>query len=299
MTCYHPIKAFRTPDGVVFHARHGENVLGDVELPCGQCIGCRTKRAQAWAVRITHESQMHEWNCFVTLTYDEANLPGPSLKYSDFQEFMRRLRRWSPSRVRFFVAGEYGPLNLRPHFHACLFGVDFRDRVPAGRSESGEKWFSSEKLTELWGKGRASVQDLTFQSAAYCARYVVDKVTGDAAEDHYRSVDADGVLTSRVPEFCRCSLKPGIGLEWLRRFRSDVFPGDFAVLDGTKVAPPKYYWRKLQEWAQQERSTVTDEIEFVRQQRAKAAFADNTPERLAVRKQVHKARVRNQRRSDQ
>jgi hypothetical protein len=129
-----------------------------------------------------------------------------------------------------------------------------------------------------------SVQALTKQSAAYTARYCVDKVTGDEAEAHYNG---------RVPEFSRCSLRPGIGAGWFDRFGSDVYPRDFVVSDSREFPPPKYYDRLFKRSA---KAVAFDAIEFARQKRAMNAAADNTPERLAVREVVQKARVSNLRR---
>jgi len=239
---------------------------------------------------------MWDENCFVTLTYATDKLPpGRSLCYRDFQLFMKRLRAAHKGQtIRFFMCGEYGPLNLRPHYHACLFNVAFRDSVVAGKSGAGAVFFDSPMLRELWSHGHVSVQPLNSSTAAYCARYIVDKVTGDAAEEHYRAVDLDGVVHQRVPEFCRCSLRPGIGARWFIRYGSDVYPHDFVVSsEGVKYSPPKYYDRLKK----REEGLVWDEIESQRQLRAQAGAADNTDERLAVREVVHKARVRNQSRS--
>lgn len=296
MSCYHPIKAFRTPHGVVFSELRRHDIIGTCEIPCGQCLGCRLRRAHDWSLRITHEAQMWKENCFITLTYSDEYLPADgSLKYRDYQLFMMRLRkRMSPKGIRFFMCGEYGPLNRRPHYHAVLFNHDFHDRVVAGRSASREVFYKSAELLSLWKLGHVSVQDVTQQSAAYCARYIVDKVTGDAAEHHYRSVDSDGVVCQRVPEFCHCSLRPGIGAAWFSRYGdSDVFRHDFVVHEGTRSAVPRYY-DKLK---RRSKDVLMDEIEFKRVERARRAAPDNTDERLAVREVVHKARVSSLKRS--
>ena len=68
------------------------------------------------------------------------------------------------------------------------------------------------------------IGDVSFQSAAYIARYCVQKVTGQLAESHYRVITEDGEIIDREPEFNHMSLKPGIGAEWLKRYKSDVFP---------------------------------------------------------------------------
>lgn len=247
MPCYHPMPAVRMLDGSVkFVSRSKKGVDGSLELPCGQCIGCRLERSRQWAMRCLHESSLYQDNSFITLTYDESNLPaGGSLNYSDFQRFMKRLRKNSKRPVRFYMGGEYGESTLRPHFHACLFGFDFADKVYFRKSASGEKIYTSKFLESLWPFGLSSIGNVTFQSAAYIARYCVQKVTGDAADLHYSCpefVDEDGVIrNSVVPEFNHMSLKPGIGAKWLEKYQTDVFPRDYVVINGVKTKPPKYY----------------------------------------------------------
>ena len=135
------------------------------------------QRVADWAARITHEAKMWEQNCFVTLTYGTGNLPtNGSLCHRDYQLFHKRLVKRLQRPIRRFMCGEYGDENGRPHYHACLFNVDFtEDRVYYAKSGSGEKMYTSELLTELWGHGHATVQDLNAKTAAYCAGYVMKK----------------------------------------------------------------------------------------------------------------------------
>ncbi|AXH74977.1 MAG: replication initiator protein [Microviridae sp.] len=242
------------------------------------CIGCRMRRASDWALRVMHEAQGWRSNCFVTLTYARDCLPpDASLCHEDFQKFMKRVRKHFGGTVRFYMCGEYGPLNQRPHYHACLFNADFVDRVEAGRSESGEVFYRSAVLDKLWPHGRASVQDLTEQTASYTARYIMSKQLG---------INADyGV---RRPEYNAMSLKPGIGAEWFKRYAlSDVYAHDFVIQGGVKRRPPKYYDKLFK----RSKNVKFDEIEFAREKRAKLSAADNTDERRAVREQVHLAKV--------
>lgn len=294
MSCYKPLKAFRTPTGAVFSELGRHDILGDLELPCGQCIGCRMRRASDWSLRVMHEASMHDASCFVTLTYGRDCLPpNGSLEHRDFQLFMKRVRKHFGFSVRFYMCGEYGPLNKRPHYHACLFGVDFRsDRVQAGKSGSGSVFFDSPLLAHLWGHGKVSVQDLTRETAGYCARYIMKKVLGKASEAAY--VTADGVAIR--PEYAAMSLKPGIGASWFYKFGTDVYPHDYVVADGTKFAPPKYYDRLLRRIRSIELDTTLDDIEFARYERAVKAAPDNTEERRQVRAVVHEARLRNHKR---
>lgn len=255
-----------------------------VELPCGRCVGCRLERSRSWAVRCVHEAQLHDRNCFVTLTY-EGQVEG--LVYRDFQLFMRRLRKVRPG-VRFFMCGEYGEQFKRPHFHACLFNADFPDRVPHAKLASGASLFRSPELESLWTAGYSTIGELTFQSAAYVARYVLKKVVGQDADVHYGIIDGEtGELVARSPEFCHMSLKPGIGSEWIERYMSDVYPRGLVVINGVQVKPPKYYDRRLKV----KDARMFDEVMFVRSEQARAQGPDNTEARRLVREQVTTARL--------
>lgn len=287
MKCYRPLKAFRTTTGVSFVERKGHDVLGDIELPCGQCVGCRERRASAWALRVMHEASLWDANCFVTLTYGRDCLPPDgSLEHRDFQLFMKRLRKHFGVPVRFYMCGEYGPLNLRPHYHACLFNCDFNDRVPSGKSASGAVFFDSPLLRKLWSHGHVSVQNLTPETASYCARYIMKKALGNTAQSAY--TNEDGVI--RRAEYAAMSLKPGIGAAWYEKYgKTDVFPQDFVVMDGRKYPVPKYYGKLFKRSG----DVRLDAVEYARHVKAREAHADNTDERLRVREIVHEAKVRN------
>lgn len=242
MPCYHPMPAVRMSDGSVkFISRNKRGVEGSLELPCGQCIGCRLERSRQWAIRCLHEASLHESNAFITLTYDESNLPpGGTLVYRDFQLFMKRLRKVA-GKVTFYVGGEYGEDLSRPHFHACIFGYDFPDKVYLKKASDGSKLFTSKLLEKLWPAGMSCTGNVTFASAAYIARYCVQKVNGDGAKSHYETVTEDGEVIQRLPEFNHMSLKPAIGKRWLERFQSDVYPRDYVVVNGVRCKPPAYY----------------------------------------------------------
>nr|QJB20976.1 MAG: replication initiator protein [Microvirus sp.] len=290
MSCYHPLKGFRTPDGVVFAELRRHDILGSIEIPCGQCIGCRMRRASEWSLRCMHEASLWPVNCFVTLTYGRDKLPdNSSLCHRDFQLFLKRARKFYKNKViRFYMCGEYGPLNQRPHYHACLFNVDFRDdRVPSGKSASGQLFYTSPTLERLWSHGIVSVQDLTPETAGYCARYIMKKALGHDAKNAYSSVDEDGVIIERKPEYAAMSLKPGIGANWFAKYSRDVFPHDFVIQDGVKRQVPKYYDKLAERW----KLDNLDAIEYERQKRGIAAAPDNTDDRRSVREAVHLAKT--------
>lgn len=235
---------------------------------------------------------MHSVNSFITLTYDDDHLPfRGSLDYSQFQRFMKRLRKRFGV-VRFYMCGEYGPENMRPHFHACLFGVDFDDKVYWSRSPAGERIYRSAVLESLWPFGFASVGSVTFESAAYVARYCVAKITGFNARYYYARVDDEGhyMLT---PEFNRMSLKPGIGASWLAKFAADVFPRDYVIVNGVQCRVPDYYDKLFERVSPDQ----FDDIKAARVVDALSRAEDNTDDRLAVKEVVQRARVRSLKRS--
>lgn len=291
MPCFHPLEAFRCADGgVVFNELRRYDIVSNLQLPCGQCIGCRLERSRQWAMRCVHEASLYKENSFVTLTYSDEFLPDDgSLNYDDFQLFMKRLRehlrRTGPNKVRFFMCGEYGPETWRPHFHACIFNLSFPDRKYLYKSGGGEVIYESPTLSKLWANGLASVGDVTFASAAYCARYCVGKITGDLAEDHYTRETARGVVRL-TPEFAHMSLKPGIGAAWYNKWKEDVYPHDYVVINGRECRPPAYY----DELFDRESPLELEDIKYERVKLAKSRAADNTPERLAVKEIVQRRR---------
>lgn len=229
-----------------------------------------------------HEARMHKRNCFVTLTLREYQ---ESLDHSQWQRFAKRVRK-KLGPFRFFMAGEYGEERGRPHFHALLFGLDFDDKVYLGKSPGGSKLYRSDMLSELWGLGYCSVGDATFESAAYVARYVMKKMTGAVAEEHY---------CGRVPEYSKCSTggrsgRRGIGFSWFARYgKSDVFPDGNVLVHGVRCAAPRYYRKLLREQAPLRHRVLEHERGEVRDARWRADFPDNS--RLRAKAAVTDARL--------
>lgn len=296
MSCTRPLRAFRTPSGVVFSALARHDIIAEIELPCGRCQGCRLRRATDWSLRVMHEAQLWERNCFVTLTYGRDCLPPDgSLCHADFQKFMKRLRKVVGFPVRYYMCGEYGPKNLRPHYHACLFNLDFDDKVMAGKSESGQYFYSSALLDKVWSHGIATVQPLVRQTAHYAARYIMQKRLGKDSESAYEWVDSDGCVHKRVPEYNCMSLKPGIGARWFAKYKGDIYTFDHAVADGQELQTPRYYDRLMRK----EKDVLMDEVEFNRVKRAQSPQCrfENTDERRKVREQVAEAKLSTLKRS--
>ncbi len=287
MACFKPLSGWRARgSGPVLFNKPVDIWCTDIQVPCGQCIGCRLERSRQWASRCMHEASLHDDNCFITLTYDEDHLPhGGSLVKSDFQKFLKRFRK-KCGPLRFFHCGEYGSQLSRPHYHACIFGFDFPDKVLFKRQESGDI-YTSHLLDSLWSFGFATVGALTFESAAYVARYVLKKVTGDDADSHYLRVSDFGEAFQVEPEYVTMSRRPGIGRGWFERWSNEVYPSDEIVVRGHLSKPPRYY-DDLQAIAE---PCVFDVVKQRRVLAARERAFDNTPERLRVKEVCSLARV--------
>jgi hypothetical protein len=220
MPCYKPLEAWYSKDvnpsgrrGIVFNPSLALQRDDPINISCGQCIGCRLERSRQWAIRCMHEASLHEENSFITLTFSPEHLVARdnpwSLDVRDWQLFMKRLRKRTGKKIRFYHCGEYGELHKRPHYHACLFGYDFPDKR-LWRVVNGQRLYTSYFLQELWPYGFSTIGTVTFESAAYVARYIMKKVSGKNADDYYQWFDDEtGEIFDRHPEYTTMSRRPG------------------------------------------------------------------------------------------
>lgn len=340
MPCFHPVDAWRDKIGpnsetgkwpLTFNPDYawiGPDGPEYVPVPCGQCSGCRQRRAQAWAVRCYHETlttPLYDANgvrcgdnaCFITLTYARCN-PARSLNHDHFQRFMKRLnKRFGPG-LRFYMCGEYGEKNARPHYHALVWGVNFLldpdkrpvyvnpktkdvtyqspllDREWIGCTETGQPSYNAPRIhADGSVSGFCSVGAATYLSAGYVARYVMKKQTGKNSSAHYQWVDPDtGEIHERLPEYNQMSRRDAIGRKWAEANLSEIYPDDCCTVPtfkGTaRVSVPRYY-DALLEKVEPETFSETKE----RRIEAALAFEHNqTPERLAVRERCNDAKLK-------
>jgi hypothetical protein len=186
------------------------------------------------------------------------------------------------------MAGEYGEQHARPHYHACIFGYDFPDKKLWQRTSAGSMLYRSAELETLWPFGHSSIGDVTFESAAYVARYIMKKQTGKDAKSHYKRIHPEtGEYLDLTPEFNKMSLKPGIGCDFYKKYTSDIYPQDYVILRGKKVKPPKYYDKQYKI----DHPYEYDELLYMRENNAKLNSEDNTPERLLVKEAVTQAKL--------
>lgn len=248
-----------------------------MEIACGRCLGCRLTKAREWSVRCMHEAAVHEHNSFITLTYDNDHLPSDhQLNHKHWQQFAKNLRKYT--KFRYFMCGEYGDENLRPHYHAIIFGYDFPDKT-YWRQNRANKLFRSEQLERLWPHGNSEIGNVTSQSAGYVARYNLKKANQDQRTSEEILDTSTGELKQLKPSYTAMSLKPGIGHDWLIKHWSDVFPEDRVITpEGKTIETPLYYRALLKK----ENPELYEELRALRVEKAKLN-PDNTPERLKTR----------------
>lgn len=164
---------------------------------CGLCTACRITIRQEWTLRILLESKSHPQSWFVTLTYDDEHLPSDgSVNKRDPQLFFKRLRERTGRKYRYYLAAEYGDKNLRPHYHAIIFGS-----IPV-----------SADLQKIWGMGFVHVGFANTNTIQYTTSYVLKKLTKSQ----------DDRLQGRYPEFalmsrgCKADGTKGLGYEQIK-----------------------------------------------------------------------------------
>ncbi len=256
MPCLSPLWATQHQnEEITLHPRQESALSSDedyFELPCGRCPACHMVRVRSWAIRAHHESLMCTRpsngvpipnGCFITLTYDPDHLPaGSELDKSDWQKFIKRLRKKHKTKIRYLHCGEYGPNGGRPHLHACLFGIDFHwDRLVWKDGKSPE--YISQTLTETWGNGFCSFGAISYATASYTAGYVTKKLS---AHNHaylrgIQDLENPNLTYIPQPEYVTMSLKPGLGADWFEEYWPDVYPADQVVIGGKTYKPPSFY----------------------------------------------------------
>lgn len=238
MRCLNPIKAAHSRQGgITFSGKQAEPGMDPFELECRKCLPCRLNIAREKSIRAIHEARMHNDNIFLTLTYREEDLESPILQYSDFQNFMKRLRKKYPhTEISYMVTGEYGDKNKRPHWHALIFNFVPPDAKPEGdKTELGHQKFTSQIIHDLWGKGKHDFGSVTIDSASYVARYAAKKLTHGHDDDHvYHPIH-------------KTSSKHAIGKRWIEQHWERTFTqGNVVLPNGQTTKIPRYYvdWLK-------------------------------------------------------
>jgi len=202
-----------------------------IPVPCGKCPTCKARRVNTWVFRLMQEELVSSSAHFVTLTYDTRFVPISNngfmtLRKKDFQDYMKRLRKLVPgATLKYYVAGEYGSKNRRPHYHAIIFNVP-----------------DSQLFFDAWALGgdplgSVHVGTVTSDSVAYTMKYI-DKA-------NFRTLHG---RDDRIPEFSLMS--KGLGKSYLSPavvsyHKADISRMYVSKLSGHKLPMPRYYRNKI------------------------------------------------------
>lgn len=208
---------------------------------CGHCMACRINYTQMWSLRLIYELSSSDSASFVTLTYNNDNLPVDyGLHKKDVQDFMKRLRQnfkreyheFVP-KLRYYFVGEYGSANGRPHYHAIIFNLDnYNDKH---RELCAKSWNKCEPWFFDKNRGRQSaIQEVTPDDIQYVTGYVQKKLSGELADSTYGD---------RQPPFSVCS--HGLGLDFCMDQAERLITNGWTYFKGHKVALPRYFADKL------------------------------------------------------
>jgi hypothetical protein len=272
MRCIRPLKATLNEQGdIVYNIKDGIKGLEPFQFDCRKCLPCRLNIAREKSVRAFHEAKTHEFNIFLTLTYNDENLKSDRLDYRDFQLFMKSLRERQyrgmtkdeikENAITYMVTGEYGELNKRPHWHAIIFNYRPKDAKLKYITDNGEKVFTSKTLDQYWkNKGNLEFGSVTLESAGYVARYAAKKLVHGKDQDHdYHPIH-------------KTSSRRAIGRTWIEKNWKHTFENGFVVLpNGQKSRIPRYYvdWLKKYRPLEWERYATTVREKIIEQTEAK------------------------------
>lgn len=246
-----------------FVSPYATRVIRDfIEIPCGHCIECRLEYSREWADRCLLELDYHQSSYFVTLTYDEEHVPVNkytddfgeihnilTLVKRDVQLFIKRLRRKldyynKDPTIMYFGSGEYGSHTLRPHYHLIIFGLELDDLELLKRSSLGYNYYTSDFISSCWTKGYSMVADVSWETCAYVARYIMKKQKGENKKIYQEK--------NFEPEFSVMSLKPAIGKRYFEEHTYDIYKYDYMNVStpngGVRVYPCKYFDRLMEKY---------------------------------------------------
>lgn len=184
---------------------------GVAAFGCGQCLPCRIKIRRERTHRAMIESLKHGDSAFVNLTYRFECFAGThensgSVYRKHVQDFIKRLRSSLSYKIRVFGVGEYGDTTQRPHYHLIIYGYP---TCTYGRSRYSNRTkdccASCDLIRDTWKLGHVYLGDVTKDSCAYVAGYVLKKLTSKNSQFQREA------LQDRNPEFAIYPNKPGLG----------------------------------------------------------------------------------------
>ena len=194
------------------------------ERPCRRCMGCRIAKRNYYTMMSRFEVytyyKKNRGSSFITLTYDDEHLPiNGSLDKNESKKFIKRLREhlsrnnWFQREIyafglklsvpdfKYYICGEYGDLDGRPHYHAIIFGVDSAQLKPF--------------LRKTWTKGFFQCEDVSHARIRYVMKYIDKQYNTNTA-----FYNKDDVKDDYVQPFSTWSR--GLGMDYILDNLADV-----------------------------------------------------------------------------
>lgn len=236
--CLAPLTLKRPEGSTWFQQLKTKYETAYMQVPCGKCPQCLSSRSRGWTFRLMEEAKVSSSCNFITLTYDNDNVPMselgiPTLEKMDFELFMKSLRHKSPEKIKYYACGEYGSETHRPHYHAIMFNLPREWSYPQNTT-----------IQETWKRGNVRVDPGTELTFAYVTKYIMKgglKVKNIIDDDSGEVHDDD-----RIPEYSRMS--KGLGLSFLtpqmRKYLKTNLVGH-VMYNGTPTPLPRYFRDKV------------------------------------------------------
>ena len=255
-------------------------IFSYMEIPCRTCYGCRKDHARMWSERIMAELPYYDSSYFLTLTYNDDNIPVNDRGYNtlctrDLQLFWKKLRKIQSNPIKYFACGEYGTTSHRPHYHAIVFGLELDDLVLHSHDYAANTdLYTSYKLSELWNNGFVSIGEVTQASARYVAGYVDKKLEVNRSNYYYKQLGIE-------PE--KLYISNGIGERaYYDKVKSDLFDKNYeeSYFDDVVIHNNSYYSNKFKREHPERHENWIDTLE-------KQAKADKRARRILMPDSVY------------
>lgn len=226
--------------------KRNEKTMEIMDLPCGKCHECLSRRISGWSFRLMQEYNRATSAYFVTFTYNTDHVPITargfmSLQKSHVQNFFKTLRnyatkhKYNQGKITYYLCGEYGSKTNRPHYHAIIFNAPING------------------IEKSWQYGDIHIGDVNEASVGYTLKYMCKDPTNPIPA--HKNDD-------RLPIFSLMS--KGIGANYLTTAKKSWHKKDLQqrmyipIADGKKIAMPRYYKEKI--YNQTERSYIAKHI---------------------------------------
>ncbi|QCS36430.1 replication initiator protein [Capybara microvirus Cap3_SP_374] len=137
-------------EGVIDGRYKQKSIYFTQQVACRHCVLCVERQRQDITNRILFETETYGPPIISTLTYNNQSLPTDGLNYSDVQKLFKVLRQTitrhsaiftDGSGFRYFVAGEYGSITHRAHYHLLLWNFPTPQQC--------KEWYLKKYNTEL------------------------------------------------------------------------------------------------------------------------------------------------------